>query len=348
MTTYFNKQSLANFVGKYWHILFLICLSLLPVVWFLGKGEAIINGVDTNFPLDPKMFFLRRFYMWNNLGNSGHDFSFAPAGIFFHLIQLIPYLLGLSLQNVEKISLIFWFGVIVLNSYLFSGNFLKQKLYRVLFVTLYALNIYMFNSWENIKVANLSLVAGIPLLLHIFVRLKNDLIGKSRAFGEIIFVSFILAGSGINPAYFITAIIILFVFTLSFCLLDKNIKKPSKTFLFIVMIILILSAYWVIPTISFILRNVTQGESISSIGFNNWLNSLSENTSIVNVLRGQGAWDWYAFDSLTKAPLFLPYTPNYFYRITFILFSFMVPSIALLALIFRNIDKNKYYLHFQY
>jgi len=33
----------------------------------------------------------------------------------------------------------------------------------------------MFNTWENVKVANLSLVAAIPLLLHIFINLKDGL-----------------------------------------------------------------------------------------------------------------------------------------------------------------------------
>lgn len=324
-----------------------MCLSLIPLVWFFGKGGAIINGVDTNFPLDPAMWLYRRFYMWNNLSNGGSDFSFAPAGIFFHLVQFIPYVIGLSLQSVEKISLIFWFGLIIINSYLFASNFVKEnKILKVLFVTLYALNIYMFNTWENVKVANLSLVAGIPLLLHIFISLKDNLISKSKALLLLVAVSFILSGAGINPAYFITAILTLFVFAFSTVITESKFKEVSKIFIFMTLIITVIGSYWIVPTISFVLRTVSQSSSIGSIGFNNWIDSLSENASIINVLRLQGAWDWYVFDSVSKEPLYLPYTPNYFFRAPFILFSFVVPAIALLSLVFVNKRKIKYYLPF--
>lgn len=334
-------------VKKYWHIAFLILLSLTPVVWFIGKGDALINGVDTNFPLNPTLWLYRRFYMWNNLGNGGADFSFAPAGIFFHLIQFLPGLVELSLQTIEKLSLVFWFGLMVTTSYVFSGNFVREnKLLRVLFVCLYTVNIYMFNSWENVKVANLSLVATIPLLLHIFISLKDGVISYYKAGILLILTSLILSGAGINPAYFIAAILSLFIYVLSLLICGEKFSKLSKMFLFVTGIILVVGSYWVIPTISFVLRNVSQNASIGSIGFNNWIDSLSENTSIINILRLQGAWDWYSFDGVSKAPLFLPYTPNYFFKTPFILFSFVVPAISLISLAFINKNKIKFYISF--
>lgn len=321
-------------------------LSLIPFVWFLGKGDVIINGVDTNFPLDPKLWLFRRFYMWNNLSNGGSDFSFAPAGIFFHLVQFIPYLTGLSIQSVEKASLVFWFGLIVFGSYIFSANLSKTRLTRILFVCLYSLNIYMFNSWENVKVSNLSLVAGIPLLLHIFITLYSESITKSKASIMLVLTSLVLSGAGINPAYFITAISALFIFAFSYTITGNNIWKVFKTLLFMVVIILATSFYWILPTISFILRSVTQSSSIVSIGFNNWVDSLSVNTSIINVIRLQGAWDWYTFDSVSKLPVYLPYVVNYFFKFPFILFSFIVPSLALISLTFVNKEKIKLYIPF--
>lgn len=341
------KSKFVNFIKRYWHIIFLCSFVFLPLFWYWGKGTAIINGVDTNFPLNPTLWLIRRFYMWNNLSNGGSDFSFAPAGIFFHIIQFIPYVLGLGLQLTQKISLVFWFGLIVVNSYIFSGNFIKNnKLLKILFVCLYSLNIYMFNSWENVKVANLSLVAAMPLLLHVFINLKDGIFSKSKSAVLLVITSFILSGAGINPAYFITAVISIFIFSLSFLIVGEDFKNISKSFLFIVGIILLISSYWVIPTISFVLRSVAQNASIGSIGFNNWIDSLSENTSIINILRLQGAWDWYSFDIVSKAPLYLPYTPNYFLRISFILFSFVVPIISLLSLTFINKTTRKYHLAF--
>ena len=337
----------SKFIQKYWHILILFLFSLLPLVWFVGKGGAIINGVDTNFPLDPAVWLNRRFYMWNNLSNGGTDFSFAPAGIFFHIIQFIPHILGLGLQSVEKVSLVFWFGVIIVNSYIFSGNFVNQsKLLRLLFVCLYSLNIYMFNSWENVKVSNLSLVAAIPLLIHIFIQLKDRYLSYSRAGVLLIFASLILSGAGINPAYYITALIVLFIFAITYIISGESAKNIFKVLFFIVGIITIISSYWILPTISFVFRTISQSASIGSIGFNNWIDSLSENTSIINVLRLQGAWDWYAFDSVSKLPLYLPYVVNYFYRLPFVLFSFVIPILTLVALIFANKSKVSFYISF--
>src|SRR3990170_1919014 len=117
-------KRLINF-KKYLGIILVALLSLVPLIWFWGKDGKIINGVDTNFPLDPLVWIGRRFYVWNNIGNGGSDFSSSVAGIFFHLIQTIPFT----------------------------------------FVVLYAFNIYLFNTWENVKVANLALVGAIPFAL---------------------------------------------------------------------------------------------------------------------------------------------------------------------------------------
>ncbi len=336
-----------NIILKYWHVLVLLFFVFLPLVWFIGKGDVIINGVDTNFPLNPSLWLYRRFYTWNGLSNGGSDYSPSSAGIFFHLIQFIPYIVGLSLQNVEKFSLIFWFGLIVLNSYLFVGNFIKDnKFLKTLFVCLYSLNIYMFNSWENVKVANLSLVAAIPLLLHIFIRLKDGLISYYKAGILLIVVSLVLSGAGINPAYFITALISLFILGFVSVIVGEDYKKFTKSILFMIGVIVLVSSYWIVPTLSFILGSVSQSSSIGSIGFNNWVDSLSVNTSIINVLRLQGAWDWYVFDSVSKEPLYLPYTPNFFNKIPFILFSFVSPAIALISLCFVRKNNIKFYLYF--
>lgn len=323
----------------------LLVFCLIPLFWYFGKGTAIINGVDTNFPLDPSVWINRRFFMWNNISNGGSDFSFASAGIFFHLVQFLPHWLGLGLQVTQKISLVFWFALIAFSSYVFSENLVKsKKILRLAFVVFYCLNVYMFNSWENVKVANLSLVATTPILLHVFLKIKN---GEWSFFKGGVFAAIaglVLSGAGINPAYFITFFIIYFIFALSFVFQDKNYLSIIKSFFFVTLIVLIVNTYWLLPTANFIFRSVTQSSSISSIGFNDWIDSLSKNTSILNIFRLQGAWDWYSFDSDTKTPLFLPYAVNYFDRVQFIIFSFALPTIAILSMFFVNKKKPAYYL----
>ena len=104
-------------------------------------------------------------------------FFFAPAGIFFHIVQYIPYIIGFPLQVTQKISLVFWFGLIAFSAYIYSDNLVKNnRLLKILFVCLYSLNIYMFNSWENVKVSNLSLVRCNPATFAYFYKIKRWII----------------------------------------------------------------------------------------------------------------------------------------------------------------------------
>ncbi len=57
---------------------------------------------------------------------------------------------------------------------------------------------------------------------------------------------------------------------------------------------------------------------------------------MVNVLRMQGAWDWYVFDSWTHLPMYIPYSLNYFFNPIFIVFSFLIPALAFLAFVLKQ------------
>src|SRR5258708_22248313 len=94
-------------ISGYFKIFFLIVLSLTPIFWFLRRPGVIIDGVDTNFPLDPSIWFHRRFFVWTAVSNGGADFSASTAGTFFHFLQFLPFKLGLPLQFVELFSLLF-------------------------------------------------------------------------------------------------------------------------------------------------------------------------------------------------------------------------------------------------
>lgn len=339
-----------KWVGKLLPTLIIFIFGLTPIIWFLGKGEVLINGVDTNFPLDPLSWFLKRFFVWNSTINTGVDFSSSTAGLFFHLIQVIPAQLGLAPQKVQIISLIFWFLSIVFSAYilakvLFKGNFPVQ----CLFVILYSFNVYLFNTWENIKVSNLSLIAALPLGLAIFLALNERSITRAKAAFYSALVGIVLSGSGINPSYFLTFYFILFIFLLSFFIVhwwQKRIISDVLNFLIICAVILAVNLFWILPTSNFILQNVPTSGTIYKLGLTNWIDSLSENTSLFNVTRLQGAWDWYPIDEKTKLPLYIPYSLNYFHRLPFITFSILIPSLALLSFLFFKREQSLLYISF--
>lgn len=328
--------------------LVIVLIGFTPLVWFYKRPGILIDGSDTNFPLDPVSWFTRRLYVWNSTLNGGVDFSSSSAGLFFHFTQVVPTFLGFNLQYVQIISLVFWFLLIVILSYLFAYKIFPNKFMpRLVFVAFYCFNIYLFNTWENVKVANLALTASIPFGLLILFSLKE----KSISFLKAAFLSSVLGiiamGSGINPAYFITLFLVFFIFYMSCVLTARNFSEVilrTKEFLFVSSIVVLINFHWILPTLNYIFSNIGPFGSIDKIGYTNWIDSLSRDTSLVNIFRLQGAWDWYSFDSATNLPLYIPYAVNYFFRTPFIFFSFFITSLAFLAFIFRN-SKEKSSLH---
>lgn len=331
-------------------ILPIICLGLTPIIWFYGKGGVLINGIDTNFPLDPLAWFIRRFFVWNGTLNGGVDFSSSTAGMFFHLIQVIPFKLGLGLSSVELISLIFWFSLIVLSAYFYARIILPDSfLSSALLVVLYAFNTYLFNTWENVKVANLSLMAAIPAALAVIELLKEKRINYSTAALGAVLIGIILSGSGINPSYFFTFFLIIAIYFIAELVVEfkkKAIFSLLKNSLFFTSLVLAVNVFWILPTVFFVAGNVSPAGSLDKLGFTNWIDSLSEKTSLLNVLRLQGAWDWYIFDSITGLPVYIPYALNYFYNPPFIIFSFLLPALAILSLFFFSPKFRSGYLAF--
>lgn len=328
-------------------ILFLF--SIVPVFWFVGRGNILIDGVDTNFPLNPVVWFMRRFFAWNSVTNAGSDFSASIAGLFFHAVQVIPYSIGVNLQYTQIISFVFWFSAIVISSYILARQLTpKRVLIQLLFVSLYSFNIFLFNTWENVKVSNLSLMAGIPLALSILFLQKNNKISKMIAAFYSIILGIIVSGTGINPAYFISFFLVLILYVISEFLVYKTKESIStlKNFLLLALIILLVNAFWIIPTGNYILQTIPAGGSIDKIGYNNWIDSLSDKTSLLNIMRMQGAWDWYTYDSMTGLPLYIPYALNYFHNWIFITFSFLITAVAILGLLFHEKEKRSLALYF--
>jgi hypothetical protein len=309
-----------NKIFRNWNFIYLFLLCLIPLLWFLGRGDVLITGLDTNFPLNPLTWFLRRFFVWNGANNAGVDFSSSTAGMFFHFVQLVPYLFGLSLKYVEIFSMVFWFFAIVFSSFFLSRVVVpSSKLAQVVFVTIYSINTYLFNTWENVKVSNLALVASLPLFIATVYLLFHKKIKPSQAIMYLCIASILVSGAGINPAYFMVIVMSLAIEVA--ILLIGNLKIDGWRVLKIgagaLSVLLAINMFWVLPLLYFLFGG--QAKALSDIGFTDWLQSLSKNTSIVNIIRLQGAWDWYALDS-AGMPQYLPYTLNYLYKLPFIIF----------------------------
>lgn len=187
-------------------------------------------------------------------------------------------------------------------------------------------------------------MASLPLLLYFLIRRNRGNISDRKFILGVVVSAVIASGTGINPAYFFTLVIGILIYMLIVTLVNfgdfNNLKKYWKNTSVLFLILILLNLFWIIPTVNALFLSGKVVSSLSDIGFTNWVDSLSANSSLVNVMRLQGAWDWYSFDSATHSPLYLPYVVNYLQKAVFIAFSFVLPGISILALIFRKAEKN--------
>ncbi len=336
-------------IDKYWLTIVLTGLCLTPLIWFVNRfGGTLIDGLDTNFPLNPIRWFERRFFIWNGVINMGNDMNSSVSGIFFHFLQVVPYFITHDLQISEIITLIFWFSAIVISGYIFVSEIVEEsKLARLVFVVLYTFNIYLFNTWENVKVSNLALVVGITFFLALIIKYLKKKLSLLQLFAFSVITSVVTAGSGINPAYFIAIILSLLIFIVLKLILTQDKKErvlilKGSGVVFTAMFLA--NIFWIFPLFNFLFLSKKPG-SLGDIGFTDWIRSLSENTSLINVIRLQGAWDWYVKDQ-AGMPIYIPYAVNYFYSLPFIVFSFVTPILVLISLCFRNKKLSFYYVFF--
>ena len=323
-----------------------IIFGLTPIIWFWGRTGMLINGNDTNFPLNPVAWFLKRFYIWNDGLTGGVEASTAPAGLFFHALQVFFFWLTSSLQATELLTFIFWFTAIPLSFYLFLRLVFKKfnPLAAIVGMVLYTFNIYLFNTWENAKVANLALVVGLPALLGLFIFGLREGVSK-KVLAAVAIVGFITAGSGINPAYFAVFILALSLYLL-FTLLGDIARKERTSFLKHILssfkffaVLILANFFWILPLFrKLFLSGRGPVSDISQLGLVNWLRDLSQNTSVLNILRLQGAWDWYSFEGVR--PLYIPYAPTYFSNHFFIAFSLLIPLLVLVSVLFVRKHRN--------
>ncbi len=330
----------------YWDILILIIIGLTPLLWF--KSGFMINGGDTNFPLDPLSWFSNRFYLWNSQYNAGLEYYYAPGGIFFHALQTIIYSIGFSLIATEKIFVVLWFMAIAFSMYFLMTvleNRKPDRVARLTAVIFYCYNLYLMNPWAQIQSANLSAYVAAPIILALFIKGLRREIAYFKAAILIGFASIIGSAAGINPPMFLVVIFIMAIYY-GYFLLYKDIgwqaKKKSFSFCFmIIAMFLLLNAYWLLPELSEIIRKIfASGTDITTFGVVNWLAGVSRKTSIINVARMMGAWDWY---DGWAGESYVPYAQVYFTRSFFIIFG-IFSVIFIYSSVFLVKNRYKFYL----
>ncbi|MFY9484466.1 MAG: alpha-(1-_3)-arabinofuranosyltransferase family protein [Patescibacteria group bacterium] len=263
-------------------------LSATPLLWF--REGKLINGADINFPLDPAARLVSRLHLYDPTIGGGLDMSGSAGSIIFHGFQALLQQLGLGLVAIEQVQFVFWFLVTGLAFYLFAKSFEKylpvSPLVGVLF---WQFNPYRIATWTESNVATLAGLTLLPAAIGLINFVVQRKISERVALIALAGVTVLSAGLGLNPP---VIVVVGFAIGLYLILAIRRLGLPVRFAVTSVLTMLGISAFWLYPTIASLLAS--SGKlSATDLNLLDWVQGLSKNTSLWNVMRLQGAWDWY-------------------------------------------------------
>ncbi len=325
-------------------LLVIFLLGLVPLLWF--KGGIAVAGSDAVYPLyNPIKFYTARFFMWDSRFGAGMPSAIYATSLFYYLPQAICNFFGMSAIISQKILFIFWFLMIEVAIYYMVAVIQAKpnRLQRLIAVCFYAFNPLVFNIWEVGKAANISAYVGMPIILAFMIKgLRKD-ISYFKAAIYIGLFSLLVSEWGASPPIFAMPLLLIVSYAIFYIInrifskdAFKNICNVISFFALIILIFIGINAFWWLPYLREVVARLMASVNYGLGAFNlaNWLKGISTHTSILNVSRFQGAWDWY-YDARVNVP-YVPYAKTYFTNPFLIIWSVLIPALAYSAIIIKK------------
>lgn len=326
-----------KFNPLYLEIMLILVVGLIPLFWY--KDGFIVLGHDVGFPLAPIEHFLDRLFTWTDrVGPFGSNSIHQIAGFFIHGLEAILSGLGFSLIWVQKLTFIFWFTLPGLTMYiLLRYLYPKKEDYplRLAGSLFYMMNHYLLQAWTIAERTKFSIVAAIPIVILIIIRViykKGTIFSNSIFFALTLF--FLNGGEGI-PLWGGLVVAVLVITTVLFFLSKEKLASKLRRILSFALLscilLVLLNAYWLYPFLKSYDQTVTQRiESRWGIaGVIAWSQTVSYNTSWINLLKLQGVPDWY--DNPGH-----PYADTFFSNPLLIFLGILFPAVALVGLLKKD------------
>lgn len=327
-------------------LLILLLLGFTPLLWF--HGNEVILGHDAGLPLSPVLHFLDRLHVWTDRYGFGYDQSLFLPGFFIHGIEAIVFFFFHSLQMEQKITFIFWFVLPGITMYYFANKIAKK--YDLQFFALPSAIFYMFNhfllqGWFIAERTKFSLYAALPLLLAFLFDWQDKQRSTSKSAIFIAITFFFLNGEGSLPL-FGGILMSLFTFVIFYFLPGFSVKKIFHLIGLIGLTVIasvLLNAYWLFSYLHYIshsfLSEVAQAGGLN--GILGWLNYVSADSSLINLLRLQGIPEWY------QNPLH-PYANTFLGNPILIAISCLIPVLAFLPLLVVKGKVRRFVIFFSF
>lgn len=332
---------------KVFFTVLILLLSFVPLLWF--HGNQILVGYDNVFPINPYAFLSDRLFSWTSTAPFGADQSGIQGSLIIHFIDSIPMFLGLSPQLSQKIVFSFWFFLILASSYILVVRLEKERIInspylRYILPILYAFNFYILQGWWIAERTKFSIVVATPLILSIIIPMIKTPLSFPKILKNSILCALILTvlngGGWIGLSLYGGLILMLVVFYIFFLINSfkniKNIILMTIFYFFFGCFFLLLNAYTFLPFLSVTLKDygAIVNSAGGSSGLVDWAQYLSENTSVINLLRLQGIPDWY--NNLNH-----PFAPFYLNNILLIAASFIYAFLLIFSFLEKREENKK-------
>lgn len=324
------------------HLLIILIVGLLPLLWF--KESTLIFGHDAGIPFEPSVHFLDRFHVWSQRFGIGTDQSAALLGAFFiHGLEYLLNQLPISLQIQQKIQFVFWFTLPGLTMYFFTSRIWPGKKYLALVSSIiYMLNYFLLQGWFIAERTKFSIYAALPLVTYFALSYLTKRMSGVQAILLAGLTLGLLNGGGSIPLY--GGLLIVFFVTYTYILfLNPRLKTLLSIVIFSVgtgLVYILLNGYWILPYIFYVLSFYSRdlANAGGAEGVLNWATYLTQGSTLMNLLIGQGVPEWYLNE-------FHPYAKNILYNPLFIFISFSLLALFMTAIFVVRLAKDKFYLY---
>ena len=339
-------------IKKYKDILFLLLLSLVPLLWYGLDSDKLIVSHDVGYPFNPIELIKMRIFAWNSSIDFGVSQLLFSGTAFYHGIEAVFTFLFGSVFAGQRIYVIVWFLLPMLAMYevLKRINVFSSKPYMALLAAvLYQFNHFQLQGWGVFWRMRFTVYTSLPIL---FLLTIDYLEGRRKLFKTSVLIGlvvFIFNGGG-SPPLFGPVIILIRMILVYYFLFNSNSLRISlvfvkKVLLFSIItavISIIFSLFWALPFYYFGAQSY--GNIISAgggpTGLIGWAEAVSANASILNLLRLQGVSSWT-----------IEYAPSFFKIFLtnplVIIAGFSWPILAFSSLFFaKQKDEKKYLLFF--
>lgn len=350
-------KELRNFVHS---IYFLYLAGALIGIWFLTKwwlpGNFILAGHDSGLPLDTKQFLYSRDFAWDSSIDFGRDNAQHFGSLTIHIFDyLLSFLAGTQVAG-SQLAVFFWLSLIFVSGFVLAYQF-REKIgatFVFLFPVMITFNFYIGQSIFILERAKYGLFAATILFLVITFKIFER---KAGILLSAIITSLILfvfnGGSWLGLPLYGGLFVVIFVW-LIFLFIENWLLHSFRSLLkflsFLAMTsfaLVLLSSYSIWPYMAnFISGDFEQLVNQETIGQNkDWLNSVSQGSTFLNLFRLQGVPDWFGGSS-NLVNLSHIYAVSYLQDKFLVTISFLFPILAFASFLLAKSSYHKRLISF--